>query len=699
MAPEQQRRRLLATIVAWILRTARAQPLVIVTEDLHWADPSTLELTHMLVEQGAMSSLLLLYTARTEFRSHWSPRAHHTQITLNRLSARDVRAMIAEVAARAALAEETVAAVVARTAGVPLFVEELTRAVLEHGVAANREIPSTLHDSLMARLDRLGAAKEVAQVAAVLGRDFSYELLHAVHSAPEDKLLTALKALTDAELLYVRGIPPEATYTFKHALIQDAAYEALLKVRRRELHRHVASVVIRQFPELAEAQPELLAHHYTEAGLSLEAIPQLQRAGQRALERSAHVEAIGHLTKGLELLGELPDADERASDELALQTALGHALTATRGWSDPRAGKAYIRSVELCQQLGDRALLFRALYCSFQFHTEMPQLKKSIEQGQQLLSLAEQMTDQSLLEVAHYGLGFTLFFRGEFVAARNHLQQGIAANASVRAQSRAFPYGYDPRMPYWFVSACTLWVMGYADQALERARNILALIHEVSHPYSSAVGLYWAAIFYRLRREMPSTREQADALIALSTEQGFTMTSAFGSILRGSVLAEQGASEDALAQIEQGIAAHRASGGALRQTFWLALLAEAHAKAGHFEQALTVLAEALNVVSQTGERWCEAELYRLKGELLLRRDDSNAAEAQHCLVHAIEIARNQTAKSFELRATISLARLLAKLGRCDEARAQLAEIYGWFTEGFDTPDLKDAKALLDELSA
>jgi predicted ATPase len=241
-------------------------------------------------------------------------------------------------------------------------------------------------------------------------------------------------------------------------------------------------------------------------------------------------------------------------------------------------------------------------------------------------------------------------------------------------------------------------MLGYADQALETARSTLILIDQVSHPYSSAVGLYWAAIFHRLRREMQSTREQADALIALSSEQGFTMTSAFGSILRGSVLAEQGEREQALAQIEQGIAGHRATGGTLRQPYWLALLVEAHAEAGNVEQALTVLAEALNVVSQTEERWCEAELYRLKGELLLRRDDSNAAEAQHCLVHAIEIARNQTAKSFELRATMSLARLLAKLGRCDEARAPLAEIYRRFTEGFETPDLKEAKALLDQLS-
>jgi predicted ATPase len=531
----------------------------------------------------------------------------------------------------------------------------------------------------------------------VIGSEFSYGLLHAVHPIADEELQRAIRSAADAELIYVRGIPPDAAYQFKHALIRDAAYEALLRSRRKELHSRIAEVLLRQFPDMVTSAPEILAHHYTEAGLNLEAIPQLQRAGQRALERSAHLEAIGHLTKGLELLRELPDAHERASDELALQTALGHALTATKGWADRQVGKVNARSLELSQQIGDLSQLSRALFGSWTFYTEVPQLKKSLELAQQLLSLAEKMGDVSLVADAHDALGFTLFFRGEIEAARDHLQQEKASDVP-GGRPRAFPYGYDPRIPCWFVLACAQWMLGYADQAMETARSTLILIDQVSHPYSSAVGLYWAAIFHRLRREMQSTREQANALIALSTEQGFTMTSAFASILRGSVLAEQGEREQSRAQIEGGIAAHRATGGTLRQPYWLALLVEAQAEVGKFEPTLTLLGEALNVVSQTEERWCEAELYRLKGELL-RRDDSNTAEAQRCLLHAIEIAQNQAAKSFELRATISLARLLAKLGRYDEAHAMLSEIYNWFTEGFDTPDLKDAKALLDELNA
>ena len=344
---------------------SRTQPFVIVTEDLHWADPSTLELIQLLVEQGAISSLMLLYTARPEFKTPWPMRSHHVQITLNRLGSREVREMIAQVAAQKALPDQTVATVVVRTGGVPLFVEELTRAVLERGGdSANREIPATLHDSLMARLDRLGAAKEVAQIAAVIGREFSYELLHAVHQAAEMDLQSALAKLAEAELVYTRGMPPEATYTFKHALIQDAAYEALLRARRKDLHRIVARTIAEQFPVINETHPEVLARHWTEAGETEHAIRAWQKAAERATARSAYAEAISQATQGLELLNTLPVTSDRARKELIFQTTLAHALTATGGWADPGAGKAFAQCVELCQRLGDSVHFFLALYGS-----------------------------------------------------------------------------------------------------------------------------------------------------------------------------------------------------------------------------------------------------------------------------------------------------------------------------------------------
>jgi predicted ATPase len=723
LSPEQQRRRLLATLVEWVLGAARVQPTIIATEDLHWIDPSTLELIQLLVEQGATSRLLLVYTARPDFHAPWAPRAHHAQITLNRLSSRNVRTMVGEVAAQKALSEETIATVVERTGGVPLFVEELTRVVLESGNARlpGREIPVTLHDSLMARLDRLGPAKEVAQIGAVIGRAFSYEFLHAVHTAPEDELQAAVKVLTDAELLYVRGIPPEAMYTFKHALIQDAAYEALLKTRRRELHRRVASVLSDQFAEIAEAQPEILAHHYTEAGLGGRAIPYWQTAGQRAVERSAHIEAISHLTRGLELLNTLSDSPERAREELILQTTLSHALTPTRGWADPSVGKTYARCLELCQQTGDSSQLSRALAGFWAFYAEVPQLKVAQELGEQLVSLAPKTNDRLLLAEAHLLLGFTVFFRGEITSARDHLQQAIASHASVQGPSRVGLYGYDPRVPCWFVMACALWVLGYPDQALKRSEETLALTQELSHPYSSAVGLYWAAMFHRLRREMRSTEERAQDLIALCTEQGFTLFLAWGTILCGSALAEKGEREQGIADIQRGLTAHQATGGALRQPYWLSLLAEAYGDVGNVEEALTVLAEALKVVGKTEECWWEAELYRLKGQLTLQKgarswrletslsssqvpnvpplvSNGAALEADGYFLKAIETASRQHAKSLELRAATSLSRLWQQQGKRREAHELLSTIYGWFTEGFDTADLKDAKALLDELA-
>jgi predicted ATPase len=666
---------------------------------LHWADPSTLELLQLLVEQGATARLLMLYTARPEFRVPWPLRAHHTQITLNRLSSRNVRTMVGQVAAQKALTEETVAAVVERTGGVPLFVEELTRAVLDSGDAKlpGREIPATLHDSLMARLDRLGAAKEVAQVGAVIGGEFSYELLLAVYTIPEEDLQRALRSLADAELLYVRGIAPDATYQFKHALIRDAAYEALLKTRRRELHRHVATVLNQRFPELAEAHPELLARHYTEAELSALAIPYWQRAGQQAVARSAHVEAISHLKKGLELLNMLADSPERAQEELLLQTTLAHSLTATKGWADPGVGKTYARCLELSQQVGDFFQQSRAFVGLFAFYIEGPQLRTAQELGEQLVSLAQKTDDMLLFESAHLLLGFVLFFRGEITSARDHLQQGISSNASVQESSRAALYGHDPRVPCWFVMACALWVLGYPDQALKRCEETVALAHELSHPYSLAVGLYWTAMFHRLRRELQATLEPAQDLIALCIEQGFTLFLAWGTILRGSVIAEREEGQQGITDIQCGLTAHQGTGGALRQPYWLGLLAEAYGKAGNIAGALPVIAEALSVVEKTDERWYEAELYRLKGDLLLMEDASNTGNAARCFHSAISVARARSEKAWELRATTSLARLLAKQGRCDEARTMLADIYGWFTEGFDTADLIEAKTLLEEL--
>ena len=696
LSPDQQRRRLLATLVEWVLGAARAQPTVVATEDLHWADPSTLELIKLLVEQGATARLLLLCTARPEFHAQWPQRAHHMQITLDRLSSRNVRAMVREITTRKALPDEMIAAVVERTGGVPLFVEELTRALLESGRAEPHphEIPATLHDSLLARLDRLGPAKEVAQFGAVIGREFSYGLLHAIHPAPEDHLQAALEALSNAELLYVRGIPPEAAYSFRHALFQDAAYEALLKTRRREIHRHIADVVSRRFPDVAEAQPEILAHHYTEAGLAAEAVPYWVRAGEEMSRRSAHIEAIRHLTKGLQLLTTLPETREREQQELALQVAMGASLLATSGLATPETGKAYSRARELCRQLGETSQLFPVLMGLRFFYTALGELRTARELGEQLLRLAKGAGDAGLLVEANYALAVPLHFLGEFVSAREHLEQTIALYDPWR-QDHAVRYGLDPGVAARSLVAWLLWELGYPDRALEKTRAALSLARELSHPFTLAYALILSSTILLWRRDSRAAIELTDDLIPLCREQGFSSLLTSGTLVRDGALIAQGKEEEiAIKPWEP--AWLRVTGSQSYVTGHLARSVDAHLKTGDIDAGMRLLAEALARVESTDERYCEAELHRLKGELLGARDRD--AEAEQSFRTAIRIAQGQSAKSFQLRATISLARLLNAQGKRDEARAMLAEIYNWFTEGFDTADLKDAKSLLDELS-
>jgi predicted ATPase len=631
-------------------------------------------------------------------------RAHHTQITLNRLSSRNVRTMVEEVAAHqalnGALTDETVAVVVERTGGVPLFVEELTRAVLESGDAnaIGSAIPVTLHDSLMARLDRLGAAKDVAQVGAVIGGEFSYDLLHAVHPIAEEDLQRALRKLADAELLYVRGIAPEATYQFKHALIRDAAYEALLKTRRRELHRCVANAISQQIPDEVEAQPEILAHHYTEAGLTAEAVLHWMLAGERMSQRSAHLEAIRHLTKGQELLATLSDTPERARQELALQMTLGTSLLATKGFGSSEVGKAYTRARELCRQLGESAQLFPVLAGLRFFYVAKGNLQAARQAGEQLLQLAQSSGDPALTLEGHYALAVPLHLLGEFALVLEHCERAIALYEPRQHRSHAFVYGLDAGVASRSLAACVLWELGYPERALKNSREALRLESEVAHPLSHANALTFAGLIYMWCGETEPALELAEALIALAREKGFSSFLSMGLVFRGWALTALGAGKEGIAQIRKGIADWRATGARGNGTGHLAVLLDSYLKAGDTEEAMKVAAEACALIEELGERNNEARLYQLKGELLRTRGTDTSLEAEHSFRTAIQVARSQRAKSLELRAAMGLARLLDQTGRCDEARAMLAEIYGWFTEGFDTADLKDAKALLDELS-
>jgi predicted ATPase len=547
----------------------------------------------------------------------------------------------------------------------------------------------------MARLDRLSTVKAVAQLGATLGRTFAYDLLQAVTPCEEATLQHGLRQLVEAELLYQRGLPPQATYRFKHALLQEAAYQSLLKSTRQQYHQRIAQVLEAQFPETVATQPELLAHHYTEAGLGTQALDYWQRAGQRSLERSAHVEAISHLTKGLEMLKALPNTPERIQQELGLQLTLGIPLSATRGYAAPEVAHLYTRAQELCQHLGETSQLIPALLGLWRFYLLRAELGKARELAEQCLLLVQRVNDPARLIVAHDALGETLFFLGDFIHARAHLERAVALyDPQKRRPHRALT---DPGVSSLSMLAGTLWMLGYPEQARQKSTEALRRAEALAHPHILASTLVIAAHVHQLRQEVRTTQAHAEAVITLATEHGFLFWLAEATIFVGWAQAEQGRGTEGIAQIHHGLATRQAIGLELTQPVHLSMLAEAYACVGQPTEGLTVLADALARVDTTGERWREAELHRLRGELLLALSADNHREAESRFRQALTMAHQRQAKSLELRTAMSLSRLWQQQGKRSEARELLAPIYGWFTEGFDTADLQEAKALLEEL--
>ena len=712
LSPQQQRQQTQDALVAWLLEAAARQPVLAVWEDLHWADPTTLELLGLLVEQTPTAAMLHVLTFRPEFSPPWSTRSHLTPITLNRLERPQVEALIAHLAGGKALPAEVVAHIVAKTDGVPLYVEELTKMLLasdllraeaEHymltGPLSAMAIPETLQDSLMARLDQLTTAKEVAQLGAVLGREFAYEMLRAVSSQDEATVQDGLARLVAAELLYQRGRPPRARYLFKHALIQDAAYASLLRSTRQQVHQQVAQLLEARFPEVVETQPELVAQHYTAAGCAEQAVRYWQRAGQQASDRSAHLEAISHFTTGIELLKSLPETPERTQQALTLYIGLGAALQVTKGHAAPEVEHAYTQARALCQQVGETPELVPVLFGLWRFYVTLLQLHTARELGETLLRLAQHADDQALMVIAHYALGWTWLCLGALPATRQHLEEGIARYTPDQRRAPVFRMGQDPGVGCRAFAALTLWSLGYPEQALAHIHDALALAHALAHPFSLAWARCYAAFVSQFRRDVPAVHEHAEAAVALSTAQGFPQWAAMGTSLRGWALAMQGQGEVGMAQVRQGITAWQATGAKFFVPYFCTVLAEVSDHLGHPEDGLQALAEANTLVQQHEDRYWEAEVCRLRGVLLLRQPGTPPAEAETWLQRALDVARRQEAKSLELRAAMSLSRLWQQQGKRQAAHDLLAEVYAWFTEGFDTADLQDAKALLEELGA
>ncbi len=717
LGPEQQRQRTHEALTAWIVGAAKRRPVLLLWEDVHLADPSTLELLELSIEQTPTVPVFNVLTFRPEFSSPWLRRSHVTPITLDRLEPSQVEVMITYLSGGKTLPTRVVEEVISKTDGVPLFVEEVTKAVLESGfiravddhyelttpTLPSLEIPATLQDILMARLDRRPEVRGVAQLGAVLGREFTYEMLAALTNVDDTELLDRLEQLVDGDLLYQQGRPPRATYFFRHALIQDAAYQSLLRSVRQHYHRQISALFEKQFPDLVSAQPEVVAHHYTEGGRIEQAIPYWLQAGERATQRSDNAEAVGHLTKGLEILATAPATPPYMQLELALIKALGAPLMITKGWGSPDVERVFNRARELCLHLGETQQLYGVLASLWVFHLSgKTQLSDAQDLADQLLELARDADDPNLLLQGHLATAITRFYRGELAATRAHTREGLEYYDVKRDHSLVSVAGLDVGVVGHAYDALSLWLVGYPDQARHALAKGLKLAHELGHPYTHAWVLIMAAIFHTLERDMEAADAQAGAAIARATEFGFAQLVAWGSILQGLKLAEQGQYESSMAQMTKGLENYKASGLEVRLPFYLAQLAEVHRQSGVEEDGMAILDEALEISRRRGDAWYEAELHRLMGELSAPSQGAQATaparrKAEACFHKSLEIARRQSAKSLELRTAISLAQLWQRHDKRVEARQLLSDIYNSFSEGFDTKDLQEAKALLEEL--
>jgi predicted ATPase len=715
LTPPQRRQRTLQALTSQMQALVRQKPVLMIFEDAHWIDPTSLELLSQVIVQIPALRLLLLVTFRPEFEAPWIGRPHVTTLTINRLAEREVGAMIDRIVGNGVLTASIRKDIVERTDGIPLFVEEMTKAVLEAGSPEEAEhtaslvpagaVPASLHASLMARLDRLGPGKELAQIAAAIGREFSHTLLAAVVSKPEAELATALDRLNRAGLLFRQGVPPHASYLFKHALVQDAAYGTLLREPRRVLHRRIAETLEREFVEIAENQPELLARHCTEAGLIEKAADLWGKAGQRSLLRSALVEAAEQLTRAVTHMASLPTTPAKRRTEIELQVALFNTLFLVKGFGAPEPRRAVERARLLFEQAethgeapADPLLLPAVLagvwawsFCAFN-GDDMRELAARI------ITHAEKQGATVPLMMGHSRMGITQTFTGHIADALVHFDRSLGLYNPAEHRPLTTRFGFqDARVSILCFRAFAHWLLGYPEVALADLEHALKVTREMDQAatlmFANAIPCYTLILCGRY----DAANALLDALVLMAEEKGAVSRKAEGTILKGSVLALTGKSSDAVQMITSGINAWRSTGALVWMPLNLSYLARAHAELGHYDDAWRSIGEAMTTMEETKELWCEAEVHRVAGEIALASPKPDAAKAQVSFERALAVARKQQARSLELRAAMSMARLLRDLGERGQAHDLLAPVYGWFTEGHDTLDLKNAKALLDEL--
>ena len=718
LAPQQKRQKTLEALSAQLAALSYSNPVLMVFEDVHWIDPTSLETLGRTVERVTANRVLLVITYRPEFEPPWIGRPHVTALTLNRLGQREIANLIDHLTGNKPLPKTIRQDIIERTDGIPLFVEEMTKAVLEAKSeddalqtaatipSSALAVPASLHASLMARLDRLGPAKEVAQTGAVIGREFSHALLAAMVRKPEAELQSALDRLVAAGLLFRQGIPSHASYLFKHALVRDAAYGTLLRDARRALHSRIAETLESQFRETAESQPELLARHYSEAGQIERAALLWGKAGQRSLARSALVEAVEQLTRALDQIATLPATPALRREQIKLQVALVNALMLVKGYAapEPKAAIEQARSfIERAEVLGeapeDPLLLFSVLYGFWAATFVMFKGDASCDLAAQFLTLAEKQRASVPLMVGHRLMGTSLVYAGDVAGGRTHLDHAIKLYDP--AEHRAFTTRFGPELRVTILSqrSIALWLLGYPEAALADLEQTLSYARESGQAATLIYGLSVALLTPIHCRQYAAARLLVDEVVALADEKGTLFWKAFGMMNQGCILALTGKASDAVQTLTSATTAYQSTGATLFMPWYLSDLAMSYAELSQFDEARRCISEGVTAIETSEERWYEAEFNRIAGEIVLRAPEPDTAKAKAYFECALDIARQQHAKSWELRAAMSMARLWRDQGKRDEARDLLAPVYGWFTEGFDTLDLKEARALLEELAA
>jgi class 3 adenylate cyclase/tetratricopeptide (TPR) repeat protein len=713
LTPQQQKQQTLDALVAWMLEAAEQQPVLVAWEDLHWADPSTLELLGLLLEQTPTVPMLHVLTSRPEFTLPWPMRSHMTPITLNRLERPQVEALIMHLAHGKGLPEEVVEHIVVKTDGVPLYVEELTKMLLESDLLQEKAeqyvltgpllsvaIPDTLQDSLMARLDQLNTAKEVAQLGAVLGREFPYALIQAISSQDDETLQAGLAQLVEAELLYQRGRPPRAKYLFKHALIQDAAYASLLKRTRQRVHQRIAQVLVEQFPETVETQPEVVAHHYQIAGSTQLAIRYWQQAGERAIQRSANTEAIRQLAQAIDMLAELPPTAERHEQELDLQMAISAPLLAIKGFAAPELEAANTRARELCEMIGQTPKIIPALSMLMRYYNVIGQYQHAFEVSQEAYRILQRAADvdPAWTSIVFNAVGATALFLGDYDTALRYEQYGVAHSDVAYRDTQILAFGEDMGTTCRAFLALAQWCLGFPDQACATFQQARDHAEQFSH----AFGIAWANTYSLILdvhcADATSVRQRAASTHDYAVEHGLPAFPPICRFMQGWARAMQDRDMAGVMQMDQALATFNATRYNIWSSFFHGLLAEAHQAVEQTAEAVRGIDAALEIANRSEEGYGLAEIHRLKGCMLLQQGGEDAiCRAEACFHQALDIARRQHAKSWELRAATSLARLWQSQGKRQEAHDLLAPVYGWFTEGFDTADLQEAKVFLEEL--